>query len=107
MAEPEAKIVPPPAPVEVPLQFYVNQTNTYLGKSLMQELTTPIVPIVAPPPTSVTEKVQHKFFTSDSAAGIAGQKDIAGTWKVCDYQIQYRHRKKPQLAFAKNSRVAM
>ena len=79
MAESEGKKPVPPPPPEVPLKFYISQCSTYMGKVLLKELATPTTPVPGP---SVTAKVAHTFFTSDSTIDPNLQSSIAGIWKV-------------------------
>ena len=80
MAEEEAKKILPPAPVEVPLQFYIDKATTYFGKALVEELSAPASS--SPDKVSVTAKVQHKFFTSDPTLSPSAQNAVSGLWKV-------------------------
>jgi hypothetical protein len=79
MAETEAIKPPPPKPVEQPLKFYISQTNTYLGKTILDELS---APSSGP---SVTDKVKHTFYSSDFSIDSSKKEGISDIWKVFKY----------------------
>lgn len=76
MEEPEVKKAPAPIPVETPLKIYMSRANTYFGKTLIKELGTQYID------QTVTKKVDHTFYTSDTSIDNAKKEGIADIWPV-------------------------
>jgi hypothetical protein len=69
----EKEVPPPPPPPSPPLKFYLNKSDTYLGKALLQELS-------AKPSESEAVMGKHSFVTGDKEL-IKGTV-ISETWEV-------------------------
>jgi len=71
----EEKEVPPPLPPSPPLKFYLNKSGTYLGKTLLQELS-------AKPSEGEAVMGKHSFFTGDKELSKDTKEVVSETWQV-------------------------